>query len=641
MKQHASLPDDSVAPLAPRAEREGGQRQALRALLPHLWPKGSVELKARIVVAVTCLVLAKLATVYVPLVYKGAVDALTQPGGPASAVVPMLVVPLALLFAYGLLRVTSTAFGELRDAIFAKVGQRAARRVALEVFRHLHTLALAFHLDRRTGGLSRALDRGTKGVETLLSFLLFNIVPMLVEIPLVCAILWALYDWRFAAVTFLTIGGYIGYTLAVTEWRMKHRRAMNEMDNEANTKIVDSLLNYETVKYFGNEVHEERRLDAALSRYERAAVLTRTSLSALNLGQATIIAVGVTFIMLMAAQGVVEGAMTVGDFVLVNAYLVQLYLPLNFLGVAYREIKQSLTDLEVLAGLKSLRATVADAPGAPALEVAGGEIVFDRVTFGYDERRPILDGVNFTVPAGRKLAIVGASGAGKSTVGRLLFRFYDATSGAIRIDGQDVRALTQESVRAAIGVVPQDTVLFNDTIHYNIAYGRPDASAAEIEQAARLARIHDFILDLPDGYRTRVGERGLKLSGGEKQRVAIARTILKNPPILLFDEATSSLDSATERDIQESLKAISSDRTTIVIAHRLSTVVDADEIIVIEDGRVAERGRHGPLLQQGGRYAELWRRQQESTPETDARDANAPNPEPPNPDRALAVEPAR
>jgi ATP-binding cassette subfamily B protein len=594
-----------------------GEGRALLSLLPHLWPKDSWELRARVAAALICLVLAKLANVYVPLVYKDAVDALA----PAAATI--LVVPLALLFAYGLLRVLATAFGELRDAVFAKVGQRAARTMALRTFRHLHNLALSFHLDRRTGGLARAIDRGTKGIETLFSFLLFNTLPTLFEIPLVCGILWALYDWRFAAVTFVTIGGYIVYTLVVTEWRIQHRRTMNEMDNEANTKAVDSLLNYETVKYFGNEEHETQRLDHALVRYERAAVLTRTSLSVLNLGQAAIIAVGVTLVMLMAANGVVDGNMTVGDFVLVNAYLVQLYLPLNFLGVAYREIKQSMADLEALFGLLSVPTAIADVPGAPALAVKGGEIRFEAVSFGYDPRRPILDKVSFTVPPGRTLAIVGASGAGKSTIGRLLFRFYDTNDGRVLIDGQDIKAVGQASLRAAIGVVPQDTVLFNDTIRYNIAYGRPEAGEAEIVEAARLARLHDFILSLPEGYETRVGERGLKLSGGEKQRVAIARTILKGPPILLFDEATSSLDSATEREIQQSLRAISAERTTIVIAHRLSTVVDAHEIVVLDEGRVVERGRHADLLAAEGRYARLWRRQQEAAlrPAAEADDA--------------------
>jgi len=575
-------------------------------LLPHLWPKGSIELKARVVAALLFLVAAKVANVYVPLFYKDAVDALS-PSVPTA-----IVVPVAALLAYGLLRIMTTAFAELRDAVFAKVGQRAVRTVGLAVFRHLHALSLAFHLDRRTGGLSRVIERGAKGIETLLSLMLFNILPTLVEIPLVCVILWSLYGAPYALVTFGTIAGYIAYTLYITNWRMKHRRVMNEMDTEANSKSVDSLLNYETVKYFGNEDHEARRFDSALKRYEHAAVLTRTSLSVLNLGQAVIIAVGVTLVMFMAAHRVADGTMTVGDFVLVNSYLVQLYLPLNFLGTAYRESKQSLTDMEAMFDLLAVPARVRDKAAAGALAVANGRIEFDRVSFGYDPARPILKDVSFTVPAGKTVAIVGPSGAGKSTVSRLLFRFYDVGAGAIRIDGQDIRDVTQASLRASIGVVPQDTVLFNDTIYYNIAYGRPASSPSEVEKAARLAHIHDFVMALPAGYQTRVGERGLKLSGGEKQRVAIARTILKAPPILLFDEATSSLDSHTEREIQSNLEEISADRTTIVIAHRLSTVVGADEILVLERGRIVERGTHAALLTQGGAYAALWRRQQEA-----------------------------
>ncbi|MBE9554926.1 MAG: ABC transporter ATP-binding protein/permease, partial [Proteobacteria bacterium] len=480
-----------------------------------------------------------------------------------------------------------------------------------KTFEHLHALSLRFHLDRQTGGLSRVIERGVSGIEFLLNFMIFNIVPAILEILLVCGILWGLFDWRFAAVTAVTIFGYIAFSLTVTEWRIKFRREMNERDTEANTKAIDSLLNFETVKYFGNEAHESRRYDGALRMYERAAIRSKVSLAMLNIGQSGIIAVGLVAINAMAALGVIAGTMTVGDFVLVNAYLMQLYMPLNFLGFVYRQIRQSLTDMDAMFGLLKVDREVADKADAPALDVTGGEIVFDHVNFGYDERRPILRDVSFTVPPGKTVAIVGPSGAGKSTISRILFRFYDVAEGAVRIDGQDIRDVTQESLRACIGIVPQDTVLFNDTIYYNVAYGRPDASPAEIEEAARMARIHDFVMGMPDGYQTRVGERGLKLSGGEKQRVAIARTILKQPAILLFDEATSALDTHTEQEIQKSLDEVSANRTTLVIAHRLSTVVGADEIIVLDQGRICERGRHVDLLAKEGAYAAMWQRQQE------------------------------
>jgi len=591
---------------AGRKSEPGFEWSALRDLAPYLWPRDNIEIRIRVGGALTLLAMAKLANVYVPFLYKQAVDIL---GGAAGVAIAL---PLGLLLGYGVLRVLSIAFAELRDAVFAKVGQAAIRAVALNTFRHLHRLALRFHLDRQTGGLSRAIERGTKGIDFLLTFMLFNILPTLFEITLVCGILWALFNFWFALVTFVSIVGYIAYTMAVTEWRLKYRRQMNETDQEANTRAIDSLLNYETVKYFGNEEYEANRFDRSLARYENAAVRSKTTLSLLNVGQAAIIGVGLTIIMIMAGRGVAQGAMTVGDFVLVNTYLIQLYMPLNFLGFVYREIKQSLTDMEAMFHLLDIEAEVEDAPDARPLAVSDGAVTFENVSFGYDSRRPILHGISFRVPAGKRVAIVGPSGAGKSTISRLLFRFYDINSGTIAIDGQDLRGVTQASVRAAIGIVPQDTVLFNDTVYYNIAYGRPDATPAEIEEAARLAAIHDFIVSTPDGYQTMVGERGLKLSGGEKQRVAIARTILKGPKILLFDEATSALDTHTEREIQTALRQVSENRTTLVIAHRLSTVVDADEILVLDDGRIVERGAHADLLVRDGIYAAMWRRQQEA-----------------------------
>jgi ABC-type transport system involved in Fe-S cluster assembly fused permease/ATPase subunit len=592
------------APQAALAAQRQADLSVVRRLLPYLWFKGPAGVRRRVVAAVLMLIGAKLTTVYVPIIYKHAVDALS---GPQDA----LVLPLGLLLAYGGARMVSAAFAELREIVFARVAQNAIHVVALETFRHLHRLSMRFHLERQTGGLSRAIERGTNGIDNLLHYLLFQIVPTVFEILLVAIVLWGLYDIRFAAITLATIAGYVVYTLLVTQWRIKYRRQMVEAEGEANTKAIDSLLNYETVKYFGNEDHEARRFDRALSAYEKAGIKSANSLSLLNAGQAAIIAVGVTLIMVLAGIGVTEGRMTVGDFVLVNAYLIQLYLPLNFLGMVYRELRQSLIDMQAMFQLLEVNVEVPDAPGATPLPVAGGRVEFDGVTFGYDPRRPILKGLSLDVPAGKTVAIVGPSGAGKSTISRLLFRFYDVDEGAIRIDGKDIRDVTQSSLRAAIGIVPQDTVLFNDTIYYNIAYGRPDAPASDVEHAARLARIHDFIMALPDGYQTRVGERGLKLSGGERQRVAIARTILKRPPILLFDEATSALDTRTEKSIQESLRTISQGVTTLVIAHRLSTVVDADEIVVLDSGRVVERGRHADLLARGGVYAMMWARQVE------------------------------
>ena len=583
-----------------------GGWQALRSLLPYLWPSGAPSLRMRVVLAMAMLFTARVASVYIPVFYARAVDALSLDD------VGLIAVPFALVFAYGAARILSLAFNEARDAIFVNVAERAIRTIALEVFRHLHALSLRFHLGRQTGRLSQALGRGTRAISLLLRFSLFSIIPTAIELVLVFVILWNMLDATIALTTMATVVLYVVYTLVVTEWRIKFRRRMNEEEGRASNKSIDSLLNFETVKYFGNEGHEERRLDDALQGYERAAVMNQVSLSLLNIGQAAIIAAGLTAVMLLSAYGIVAGTMTIGGFVLANTYLMQLYQPLNVFGFIYREIKQALIDIEEMFGLLDESDEVPDAPGARDLAVDGGWIEFDGVAFGYDSRRPLLEDVSFAIPAGRTLAIVGPSGAGKSTVSRLLFRFYDVDGGAVRIDGQDLRDVTRSSLRAAIGIVPQDTVLFNDTIYYNIAYGRPDATPAEVERAARLARIHDFIVSTPDGYQTKVGERGLKLSGGEKQRVAIARTVLKNPSILILDEATSALDSETEREIQQNLRELARGRTTLSIAHRLSTIVDAHEILVLEAGHVVERGRHHELVALDGRYADMWRRQQES-----------------------------
>jgi ATP-binding cassette subfamily B protein len=597
-----------VAPAPGGKPSEVGLREefrALRGILPYLWPRHSWELRTRVLVSIGFLVAAKGIAVFVPMLYKRSVDAL-------SPTAHFVAVPIALIVAYGIARIGQQLFVELRDAVFAKVGQRAVRLVALSTFRHLHHLSLRFHLDRQTGGLSRAVERGVRAMEFLLSYMLFSVVPTLVEILLVCGILWGLYNATFAVATFATVLVYVVFTFLVTDWRVKFRREMNERDGEANTKAIDSLLNFETVKYFANEEHEARRFDEALQGYERASVKSQTTLSMLNVGQGIIISGGLVVVMLLAARGVIRGTMTVGDFVLVNSYLVQLYTPLNVLGMVYRNIKQSMTDLEAMFRLLAVKAEVQDQAGAPALAVGAGEIVFDRVSFRYDQRRAILEDISFRVPPGGMVAIVGSSGAGKSTIGRLLFRFYDVDEGAILIDGQDIRSVTQASLRRSIGVVPQDTVLFNDTVQYNIAYGRPGAGLPAIEAAARHARIHDFIVSLPDGYRSKVGERGLKLSGGEKQRVAIARVILKDPRILIFDEATSALDTRTEREIQASLEEVAAHHTTLVVAHRLSTVVRADEILVLEHGRIVERGNHASLLARQGIYAAMWERQQEA-----------------------------
>jgi ATP-binding cassette, subfamily B, heavy metal transporter len=592
-----SFPDDT----GPRNDL-----QTIRSLIPYLWPTGEIGLRVRVILALLLMIAAKGINVVVPVFFKHAVDALSVG---ASAV---LVVPIGLLVAYGMTRVLAHAFGELRDAVFAKVAQRAIRLAGLRTFRHLHRLSMQFHLDRQTGGISRAVERGTKGIEFLLTFMLFNILPTLIEVLLVCGILWTLYSVWFALVTLATITGYIVWTLSITEWRIKFRRRMNETDSEANTKAIDSLLNFETVKYFGNEEHEARRFDGALQAYEKAAVDSKTSLSLLNIGQGAIISIGLTVVMIMAGQGVAAGTMTIGDFVLVNAYLIQLYMPLNFLGFVYREIKRSLIDMETMFGLLGKTPGIQDRDDATNLNVNGGNIEFRNVSFRYDSRRPVINDISFEVPAGKTVAIVGPSGSGKSTISRILFRFYDVDEGDVLIDGQDIRTVTQDSLRAAIGIVPQDTVLFNDTVYYNIAYGNPGATPAEVEDAARHAAIHDFVMNQPDGYQTKVGERGLKLSGGEKQRVAIARTILKQPKIMLFDEATSALDTHTEKEIQESLRKVSEGRTTLTIAHRLSTVVDADEIIVLDAGKISERGSHTDLLTQDGPYAKMWARQQEA-----------------------------
>ncbi|HWD57926.1 MAG TPA: ABC transporter ATP-binding protein/permease [Stellaceae bacterium] len=579
--------------------------RALKGLLPYLWPRDALELRLRVIGALALLAGAKAVNIGVPFLYKHAVDTL---GGKIG----LVVVPVMLIVAYGLARVCAQGFNELRDAVFAKVEQRAIRRLALSTFRHLHALSLRFHLDRRTGGLARAVSRGTQAIDFLLTFILFNIVPTVIEILIVCGILWRLYDWEFAAVTFATITVYIAFTFAMTDWRVRFRQEMNTRDSEANNSAIDSLLNYETVKYFANEEHEARRYDRSLQAYEKAAVKSETTLAMLNVGQGLIIACGLIGVMLLAAQGVADKRMTVGDFVLVNTYLIQLYLPLNFLGMVYRNIKQSLVDLEQMLALLKVAPEVTDRQNAPPLAIDKGAVVFRRVDFRYDQRRAILEDIDFTVPPGHTVAIVGPSGAGKSTIARLLFRFYDVDAGGIEIDGQDIREVTQDSLRRAIGVVPQDTVLFNDTVLYNIAYGRPGASRAEIEEAARFAQIHDFVAALPDGYDTTVGERGLKLSGGEKQRVAIARVILKAPDILIFDEATSALDTKTEREIQASLAEIAAGRTTLIIAHRLSTIIDADQILVLDQGRIVERGHHRELIAQGGVYATMWARQQEA-----------------------------
>ena len=581
-------------------------------LLPYLW-----EFRGRVALALVFLVIAKLANVGVPLIMKDIVDRL-------DAATAVLLLPLALLVTYGALRLSTTLFAELRDVVFVRVTQRAIRRIALTVFRHLHSLSLRFHLERQTGGVSRDIERGTRGIGTLLSYMLFSIIPVILEFSLVAFILLTKFDWRFPAVTFTAVAVYLVFTISVTEWRMDIRRNANELDSRANTRAIDSLLNYETVKYFNNEEYEAQRYDENLRHYETAAVKAEASLGLLNIGQSCIIAVAVTVLMILAAQGVVSKALTLGDLVLVNGLLIQLYIPLNFLGMVYREIKQSLTDMDKMFRLLAQNREIQDRPGAIALTTTSTAVRFERVDFSYDPNRQILFGVSFEISSGAKVAVVGHSGSGKSTLARLLYRFYDVGGGCITINGVDIRDLRQTSLRGAIGIVPQDTVLFNDTIFYNIQYGRPDAAREEVMAAAQAAHIHDFIVSLPDGYEARVGERGLKLSGGEKQRVAIARAILKNPRIMIFDEATSALDSATEQAIQAELTRIAQGRTTLVIAHRLSTVMDADQILVMDSGRIIERGTHRELLERGGAYAEMWALQQEEAARSVTADAHAP-----------------
>ena len=599
MRTHAT----ALPPAQPPARGEARSDWAtLRKLFPYLW-----RYRWRVAVALGFMVAAKLANVGVPVLLKELVDGLSiQPGDAAR----LLVVPVGLLLAYGGLRLSTTLFTELRELVFAKATEGAARSISLQVFRHLHALSLRFHLERQTGGMTRDIERGTRAVHSLISYSLYSILPTLIEVTLVLSILGTKFDIGFVWITLAALVLYVAFTIVVTEWRTKFRRQMNEFDSVAHSKAIDALLNYETVKYFNNEDFETRRYDQSLEQLRRAALKSQSTLSMLNSGQQLIIAIALVAMLWRATQGVVAGTMTLGDLVMVNAFMIQLYIPLGFLGVLYREIKQSLTDLDKMFVLLARHREVDDPPGAGELRVSPGAVRFERVSFAYDAERPILHDLSFDIPAGKTVAVVGPSGAGKSTLARLLYRFYDVSDGCISIDGQDIRQVTQASLRRAIGIVPQDTVLFNDTVEYNIAYGRPGASRAEVEAVARAAHIHDFIAATPKGYDAMVGERGLKLSGGEKQRVAIARTLLKNPPILIFDEATSALDSANERAIQAELRAVSQGKTALVIAHRLSTVVDAHEIVVLEAGRIAERGPHAELLARGGRYAQMWRLQQ-------------------------------
>jgi ATP-binding cassette subfamily B protein len=624
------------------AAKVGGQATLVGTLVhlwPYIWPGDRADLKLRVVWAMLLLVLAKLVTLAVPFTFKWATDALTgadtAPVQPSNWMVWVIASPLILTTAYGLSRVLMALLTQWRDGIFAKVAMHAVRRLAYLTFVHMHQLSLRFHLERKTGGLTRVLERGRLGIETIVRMVILQLFPTIVEVALLTVVLLWQFDWRYVLATVVTVVLYMYYTYVATEWRIEIRRRMNDSDTEANTKAIDSLLNYETVKYFGAEAREAQRYDRSMERYERASVKTYTSLAVLNAGQAIIFTGGLTATMLMCASGIRNGTNTVGDFVMINAMMIQLYQPLNFMGFVYREIKQAVIDIEKMFGVLARHPEVEDRPGAKPLVAAGGSIRFDDVRFAYDPDRPILKGLSFEVPAGKTVAIVGPSGAGKSTISRLLFRLYDISGGRILIDGQDIREVTQTSLRAAIGMVPQDTVLFNDTIRYNIRYGRWDATDAEVEEAARLAQIDGFIRRSPKGYETEVGERGLKLSGGEKQRVAIARTILKGPPILVLDEATSALDSHTEREIQEALERVSRDRTSLVIAHRLSTIVGADEIIVLDQGTIAERGTHAQLLAANGLYASMWNRQREAEAARErlaevADEGEAPNRKPPS-----------